>query len=143
MSAHLRSGIIGAGFIGGVHAHAVGREAGAGNSGGEAGDLWLLNRLCLQDWLADATETNWRAHPAKGRGARAIGDMGVHWCDLMEFTTGHRVVRISARTHNGPARRARARTAMRTVRSSCSRPIVERWDRSSTSSRWRSPAGSR
>jgi predicted dehydrogenase len=35
--------------------------------------------------------------PALGGASRAFGDIGVHWCDLMEFTTGHRIVQLAAR----------------------------------------------
>lgn len=65
---------------------------------GGAGRLWLLHGSYLQDWLAGADATNWRVDPKLGGGSRAFGDIGVHWCDLMEFTTGHRITRIMART---------------------------------------------
>ena len=73
------------------------REARARIAGGEAGPLWLLHGTYLQDWLAAADATNWRVDPALGGGSRAFGDIGVHWCDLMEFATGHRIVRLAAR----------------------------------------------
>ena len=63
---------------------------------GEAGDLLLLHGSYLQDWLAEPLSTNWRVDPAKGGVSRAFSDIGVHWCDLMEFVTGHRIVRIAA-----------------------------------------------
>lgn len=63
---------------------------------GEAGDLLLLHGSYLQDWLAEPLSTNWRVDPAKGGVSRAFADIGVHWCDLMEFVTGHRIVRIAA-----------------------------------------------
>jgi predicted dehydrogenase len=62
-----------------------------------SGPLWLLHGTYLQDWLATAELTNWRVDPAVGGSSRAFGDIGVHWCDLMEFTTGHRIVRLAAR----------------------------------------------
>jgi predicted dehydrogenase len=73
------------------------REARARIADGEAGPLWLLHGSYLQDWLAGAHATNWRVDPALGGGSRAFGDIGVHWCDLMEFTTGHRITRLTAR----------------------------------------------
>jgi predicted dehydrogenase len=72
------------------------REARARIAQGEAGPLWLLHGSYLQDWLAGAEETNWRVDPALGGASRAFGDIGVHWCDLMEFTTGHRISRLVA-----------------------------------------------
>jgi predicted dehydrogenase len=67
----------------------------------DAGGLWLLHGSYLQDWLASADLTNWRVDPALGGASRAFADIGVHWCDLMEFTTGHRIVRLAA--HMGRA----------------------------------------
>lgn len=62
-----------------------------------SGPLWLLHGTYLQDWLSTAELTNWRVDPEIGGSSRAFGDIGVHWCDLMEFTTGHRIVRLAAR----------------------------------------------
>ncbi|ABK03295.1 oxidoreductase domain protein [Arthrobacter sp. FB24] len=65
---------------------------------GDAGRLWLLHGSYLQDWLAGADATNWRVDSTLGGASRAFGDIGVHWCDLMEFTTGHRITRLVAKT---------------------------------------------
>jgi predicted dehydrogenase len=65
---------------------------------GDAGRLWLLHGSYLQDWLAGAEATNWRVDSKLGGASRAFGDIGVHWCDLMEFTTGHRITRLVANT---------------------------------------------
>ena len=72
------------------------REARARIADGEAGPLWLLHGSYLQDWLASGEATNWRIDAAQGGASRAFGDIGVHWCDLMEFTTGHRITRLTA-----------------------------------------------
>jgi predicted dehydrogenase len=74
------------------------REARDRISRGEAGRLWLLHGSYLQDWLVGAEATNWRVDSTLGGASRAFGDIGVHWCDLMEFTTGHRITRLVART---------------------------------------------
>jgi predicted dehydrogenase len=74
------------------------REARDRIARGEAGRLWLLHGSYLQDWLAGAEATNWRVDSTLGGASRAFGDIGVHWCDLMEFTTGHRITRLVART---------------------------------------------
>jgi predicted dehydrogenase len=76
------------------------REARNQIADGLAGPLWLLHGTYLQDWLAAREATNWRMDPALGGASRAFGDIGVHWCDLMEFTTGHRIVRLTARLGN-------------------------------------------
>jgi predicted dehydrogenase len=73
------------------------RETRVRIAAGEAGPLWLLHGSYLQDWLAGTQDTDWRIDPALGGASRAFGDIGVHWCDLMEFVTGHRIVRLVAR----------------------------------------------
>ncbi|MFF2050301.1 Gfo/Idh/MocA family protein [Leifsonia sp. NPDC058194] len=62
----------------------------------DGGGLWLLHGSYLQDWLSDSAATNWRVEPGRGGASRAFGDIGVHWCDLMEFVTGQRIVRVHA-----------------------------------------------
>ena len=82
------------------------REARARIAAGEAGRLWMLHGSYLQDWLASSDAPNWRVDPALGGSSRAFGDIGVHWCDLMEFVTGHRIVSLTAATGNAfPERR--------------------------------------
>lgn len=61
------------------------------------GTFNVLHGSYLQDWLAYRTDTNWRVDPSVGGRSRAFADIGVHWCDLLEFTTGHRIVRLVAR----------------------------------------------
>lgn len=74
-------------------------------SAGQAGSIWLLHGSYLQDWLSRSADTNWRVDPKVGGVSRAFGDIGVHWCDLMEFATGQRIVRLAARTGNAFASR--------------------------------------
>lgn len=56
----------------------------------------LIHGFYLQDWLASIGADNWRINPAIGGPSRAFGDIGVHWCDLVEFVTGHKIVRVNA-----------------------------------------------
>jgi predicted dehydrogenase len=76
------------------------REARARIAAGQAGPIRLMHGSYLQDWLADPADTNWRVDPALGGESRAFADIGVHWCDLMEFTTGQRIRRLTARLVN-------------------------------------------
>lgn len=62
----------------------------------QTNNLWLLHGSYLQDWLAESMTTNWRSNSAAGGPTRAFGDIGVHWFDLMEFVTGHRVTKLNA-----------------------------------------------
>lgn len=73
------------------------REARSRISAGDAGHLRVLHGSYLQDWLSSPLDGNWRIDPSIGGPSRAFADIGVHWCDLMEFTTGHRILRLAAR----------------------------------------------
>jgi predicted dehydrogenase len=65
---------------------------------GRPGPLHLIHGSYLQDWLSDPDAGDWRIDPARGGGSRAFGDIGVHWCDLVEFVTDHRITRLLAST---------------------------------------------
>lgn len=73
------------------------REARARIQAPGATPPWLLHGSYLQDWLADPGAMNWRVDAAAGGPSRAFADIGVHWCDLAEFVTGQRIVRVNAR----------------------------------------------
>jgi predicted dehydrogenase len=77
--------------------YATVRDARARIAAGEAGRLHLMHGSYLQDWLSKREDRNWRIDPQLGGASRAFGDIGVHWCDLMEFVTGHRITRLAAR----------------------------------------------
>jgi predicted dehydrogenase len=64
--------------------------------GGELGEVWNVHGGYLQDWLALPTDWNWRLEAEKGGELRAVGDIGSHWLDLVEFVTGLRVVELCA-----------------------------------------------
>jgi predicted dehydrogenase len=74
------------------------RDARAGVSAGELGAPRLLHGHYLQDWQAGGGDAGWRGDPEQGGGHRAFADVGVHWCDLVEFVTGQRITRLIART---------------------------------------------
>jgi predicted dehydrogenase len=76
--------------------------------GGEIGDLRLLHGHYLQDWLALPGDANWRVDSAQGGASRAFADIGSHWCDLVQFVTGSRIVRVLARTGTVVAERSTA-----------------------------------
>jgi len=58
--------------------------------------LNLLHGYYLQDWLSLETTVNWRIDPKFGGPSRTFADIGIHWCDLMEFVTGHRITTLNA-----------------------------------------------
>lgn len=73
------------------------REARARIASGSTGPVHLIHGSYLQDWLSAARDHNWRVDPALGGPSRTFADIGVHWCDLVEFCTGHRVTGLAAR----------------------------------------------
>lgn len=68
---------------------------------GDAGDLLLFHGAYLQDWQAGAAGAGWRGEADEGGALSAFGDIGVHWFDLVEFASGHRVTRVVARVGGG------------------------------------------
>jgi predicted dehydrogenase len=74
------------------------REAHERVTRGQLGSITLLHGTYLQDWLLRAQDDNWRVDEATGGASRAFADIGSHWCDLAEFVSGHRLMRLSART---------------------------------------------
>ena len=74
------------------------REARSRVADGTAGRVRLLHGSYLQDWLVEDTDDNWRVDAAAGGASRAFADIGVHWCDLVEFVSGHRITKVAART---------------------------------------------
>jgi predicted dehydrogenase len=78
--------------------HPMVREARERVRSGRAGAVRLVHGTYLQDWLARPEDENWRVDAQLGGASRAFADIGSHWCDLVEFVTEHRIVRLSART---------------------------------------------
>ncbi|WP_431872899.1 Gfo/Idh/MocA family protein [Nocardiopsis eucommiae] len=91
--------------------HPMAREARARVASGAVGRIGLAHGGYLQDWLLHPEEDNWRVDPKIGGPTRAFGDIGSHWCDMLEFVTGDRINAVSAQTsrfneHRGEAGRA-------------------------------------
>ena len=63
---------------------------------GELGEIWNVHGGYLQDWLLLPTDWNWRLEPDKGGELRAVGDIGSHWLDLVQFVTGLEVTEVFA-----------------------------------------------
>ena len=62
----------------------------------ELGDLYLAHGSYLQDWLYYDTDYNWRLETNVSGNSRAIADIGSHWCDLIQFITGQKIIRVFA-----------------------------------------------
>ncbi|MFC4563577.1 Gfo/Idh/MocA family protein [Nocardiopsis mangrovi] len=78
--------------------HPMVREAREKVRSGAVGRLTLAHGSYLQDWLLRPGDDNWRVDPDLGGPTRAFGDIGSHWCDLLEFVTGDRIARVAAQT---------------------------------------------
>jgi predicted dehydrogenase len=63
---------------------------------GSLGEIWNVHGSYLQDWLLRPTDWNWRLEPERGGELRAIGDIGSHWLDLVQFVTGSRIAEVFA-----------------------------------------------
>jgi len=63
---------------------------------GAIGDVHFVHGAYLQDWLLQPTDFSWRLEPEKGGASSAMGDIGSHWCDLVQHVTGQRIVEVLA-----------------------------------------------
>jgi len=89
--------------------HPMIREARARIAQGEIGTVLSVDAAYLQDWMLLPTDDDWRADGEAGGPSRAFADIGSHLFDLLEFVSGQRVARVSARTrrvydHRGDGR---------------------------------------
>jgi predicted dehydrogenase len=78
--------------------HPMVREMRARVQAEEFGAINLVHGSYLQDWLLNPKATSWRVDPKAGGPSRAFGDIGSHWCDLLEWVTGDRIDRLVATT---------------------------------------------
>src|SRR5205085_2761150 len=62
---------------------------------GDIGDVHFVHGQYLQDWLLNPTDYNWRLEKESGE-ARAVADIGSHWCDLAGYITGARISEVLA-----------------------------------------------
>jgi predicted dehydrogenase len=63
---------------------------------GDLGDVRFVTGHYFQDWLFHDSDWNWRLDPDKGGALRAVGDIGSHWIDLVQFLTGRQIVSVMA-----------------------------------------------
>ncbi|HYO24857.1 MAG TPA: Gfo/Idh/MocA family oxidoreductase [Lacipirellulaceae bacterium] len=72
------------------------QQARAMHERGDVGRVFAVHGSYLQDWLFKETDWNWRLVPEMSGESRAIADIGSHWCDLIQFITGLKIVRVMA-----------------------------------------------
>jgi len=63
---------------------------------GDLGGLYHVRGGYIQDWLLFPTDFNWRVLAEEGGETRAIGDIGTHWLDLVQFVSGQAVSAVFA-----------------------------------------------
>ncbi len=63
---------------------------------GDLGEVRFVTGRYFQDWLFHESDWNWRLEPDKGGALRAVGDIGSHWIDLVQFLTGRQIVSVMA-----------------------------------------------
>lgn len=62
------------------------------------GDVWFVNLEYLQDWLLYETDYDWRMDPKLGGASRAIGDIGSHCFDTIQYIVGEKIVAVETKT---------------------------------------------
>jgi predicted dehydrogenase len=72
------------------------QEAKAMVESGKVGELYHVTGSYMQDWLYLSTDWNWRLVPEFSGESRAVADIGSHWCDAVQFITGHKIVKVCA-----------------------------------------------
>lgn len=61
---------------------------------GYLGQIKAVHGRYLQDWLMFDTDYNWRVEETIGGRARALGDIGSHWCDLARYLTNMEIIEL-------------------------------------------------
>ena len=78
--------------------HPMAREMRSRVQNEDFGAINLVHGSYLQDWLLNPGATSWRVDSKAGGPSRAFGDVGSHWCDLMEWVTGDRIADLVSTT---------------------------------------------
>ena len=93
---------------------------------GDLGDIFHIHGSYAQDWLLYPTDFNWRVLEGEGGTLRAIGDIGTHWLDLMQFVTGLEVESVVSdlRTVH-PERRRPAKGSVETFKGKNAAPAAD------------------
>jgi predicted dehydrogenase len=86
------------------------QEAAARVRRGDLGDVRAFVGHFLQDWLFYDTDYSWRLDPAVAGAANVVADLGSHWCDLVQFITGRKIVEVMAELHTCIPKRKKPRS---------------------------------
>lgn len=58
------------------------------------GTVRLVTGTWFQDWLSRDTDYSWRLDPTKSGKSNITADLGSHWFDLIQFTTGMEITEV-------------------------------------------------
>jgi len=61
---------------------------------GEIGDFRMVYGRYCQDWLAKATDYNWRVEAAHSGKSRVVADIGSHWMQMVQMVSGKRITSV-------------------------------------------------
>lgn len=86
------------------------QEAAARVRRGDLGDVRAVVGHFLQDWLFYDTDYSWRLDPAAAGRANVIADLGSHWCDLVQFITGQKIIEVMSDLHTCIPKRKKPKT---------------------------------
>lgn len=86
------------------------QEAAARVRRGELGDVRAFVGHFLQDWLFHETDYSWRLDAEVAGRANVIADLGSHWCDLVQFITGLKIVEVMSDLHTCIPKRKKPKT---------------------------------
>jgi predicted dehydrogenase len=81
---------------------------------GELGEIWSVQGTYSQDWLLYDTDWNWRIDSKANGRSRTFGDIGTHWCDMIEHVTGLRITSLCADLQTFHKTRKRPRGSIET-----------------------------
>lgn len=65
-------------------------------SSNDFGDIFYVHGHYLQDWLFHKNDYNWRLESKLSGSSRAVADIGSHWCDMVQFLTGQKIIEVFA-----------------------------------------------
>ncbi len=63
---------------------------------GELGEIYHASGSFVQDWLLYEDDWSWRVDAQAGGALRAVGDIGTHWLDMVQWITGQEVDSLTA-----------------------------------------------
>jgi predicted dehydrogenase len=88
------------------------QEAAARVRRGDLGEVRAFMGHFLQDWLFYDSDYSWRLDPSVAGAANVIADLGSHFCDLVQFVTGRKIVEVMAELHTCIPRRKKPKAGV-------------------------------